>query len=81
MGFPVAAAPPAGAHLTAPMPGKIVKIAVRDGQAVEEHALLIVLEAMKMEHRIESSAAATVKSVLVKEGQIVAAGVPLVELE
>lgn len=73
--------PAAGAHLTAPMPGKIVKIAVRDGQAVEEHALLIVLEAMKMEHRIESSAAATVKSVLVKEGQIVAAGVPLVELE
>jgi 3-methylcrotonyl-CoA carboxylase alpha subunit len=70
----------AGAHVTAPMPGRIVKIAIRDGEPVEEHALLIVLEAMKMEHRIEASAAATVKSVLVKEGQIVASGTPLVEL-
>jgi 3-methylcrotonyl-CoA carboxylase alpha subunit len=70
----------AGAHVTAPMPGRIVKIAIRDGDAVEEHALLVVLEAMKMEHRIEASAAATVKSVLVKEGQTVASGTPLVEL-
>jgi propionyl-CoA carboxylase alpha chain len=56
--------PPAGRRRrasTAPMPGKIVKIAVgREGDAVEEHALLVVLEAMKMEHRIEASAGATV---------------------
>ncbi len=70
----------AGAHVTAPMPGKIVKVAVSEGDAVEEHALLVVLEAMKMEHRIEAPAAAGVKAVLVKEGQIVAAGTPLVEL-
>ncbi|HEV3195374.1 MAG TPA: acetyl-CoA carboxylase biotin carboxylase subunit [Candidatus Cybelea sp.] len=70
-----------GAHVIAPMPGKIVKVAVSENDAVEEHALLLVLEAMKMEHRIEASAAARVKSVLVKEGQIVAAGTPLVELE
>ncbi len=69
-----------GAHVTAPMPGKIVKIAIRDGERVGEHALLIVLEAMKMEHRIEAPAEATVKAVHVKEGQIVAAGTPLVEL-
>jgi biotin carboxyl carrier protein len=62
------------------MPGKIIKVAVRDGDEVEEHALLAVLEAMKMEHRIEASAAATVKAVLVEEGQIVTAGTPLVEL-
>jgi 3-methylcrotonyl-CoA carboxylase alpha subunit len=68
------------AHVTAPMPGKIIKVAVRDGDEVEEHALLAVLEAMKMEHRIEASAAATVKAVLVEEGQIVTAGTPLVEL-
>lgn len=68
------------AHVTAPMPGRIVKIAIADGAKVEEHALLVVLEAMKMEHRIEAPAAATVKAVLVKEGQIVAAGTPLVEL-
>jgi 3-methylcrotonyl-CoA carboxylase alpha subunit len=70
----------AGARVAAPMPGKIVKVAVREGDDVEEHALLIVLEAMKMEHRIEATAAATVKSVFVKEGQIVSSGTPLVEL-
>lgn len=69
-----------GALVTAPMPGKIVKTAVKPGEKVEERSLLIVLEAMKMEHRIEASAAATVTSLLVKEGQIVASGTPLVEL-
>ena len=62
------------------MPGKIVKVAVREGDEVEGHALLIVLEAMKMEHRIEATATASVKSVFVKEGQIVGSGAPLVEL-
>ncbi len=66
-------------RVIAPMPGRIVKVAIRDGDAVEEHALLIVLEAMKMEHRIEAPTAALVKSVLVEEGQIVAGGTPLVE--
>ena len=69
------------ADVTAPMPGRVVKIAVRDGDAVEERALLVVLEAMKMEHRIEASAAGKVKAVLVKEGQLVASGTPLVELQ
>jgi 3-methylcrotonyl-CoA carboxylase alpha subunit len=85
------AAPPAvesggGAHaaaggvaVTAPMPGKIVKVAVRAGDTVGEKALLLVLEAMKMEHRIEAPAAATVRAVNVKEGQTVTAGTPLVE--
>jgi biotin carboxyl carrier protein len=54
---------------------------VRDGDAVEERALLVVLEAMKMEHRIEASAAGKVKAVLVKEGQLVASGTSLVELQ
>jgi 3-methylcrotonyl-CoA carboxylase alpha subunit len=67
--------------VSSPMPGKIVKIAVREGDKVAEHALLLVLEAMKMEHRIEASLDATVRSVLVKEGQIVTGGAPLVELE
>jgi 3-methylcrotonyl-CoA carboxylase alpha subunit len=67
-------------RVTAPMPGKIVKVAVREGDEVEEHALLVVLEAMKMEHRIEASAPATVQAVLVEEGAIVSGGTPLVEL-
>jgi 3-methylcrotonyl-CoA carboxylase alpha subunit len=67
-------------RITAPMPGKIVKIAVREGDEVAERALLIVLEAMKMEHRIEATNAATVKTLLVKEGDIVPGGTPLIEL-
>jgi 3-methylcrotonyl-CoA carboxylase alpha subunit len=67
-------------RVTAPMPGKIVKVAVREGESVEERALLIVLEAMKMEHRIEASVGAEVKAILVKEGDIVAGGTALVEL-
>jgi 3-methylcrotonyl-CoA carboxylase alpha subunit len=67
-------------RIVSPMPGKIVKIAVKQGDAVEPRALLIVLEAMKMEHRIEASGTATVKSILVKEGDIVPGGAALVEL-
>jgi 3-methylcrotonyl-CoA carboxylase alpha subunit len=68
-------------RITSPMPGKIVKIAVKAGDAVEDHALLLVLEAMKMEHRIEAPSAGTVKSVFVKEGELVTGSAPLVELE
>ena len=67
------------AAVSAPMPGKIVKVAVKAGDAVEERALLLVLEAMKMEHRIEAPAAVTVRAVNVKEGQTVTAGTTLVE--
>jgi 3-methylcrotonyl-CoA carboxylase alpha subunit len=67
-------------RVIAPMPGKIVKVAVREGDDVAERALLVVLEAMKMEHRIEAPASARIKAVLVKEGEIVAGGAPLVEL-
>lgn len=66
--------------IAAPMPGRVVRVAVAPGEAVEPNQLLVVLEAMKMEHRIESSLAATVRAVLVREGEIVAGGAPLVEL-
>jgi 3-methylcrotonyl-CoA carboxylase alpha subunit len=80
----------AGAHaghaggngrITAPMPGKIVKIAVRDGDTVNMHDLLIVLEAMKMEHRIEAPGEGTVRTVHVREGEIVPADTVLIELK
>lgn len=67
-------------RITSPMPGKIVKIAVAPGSTVHAHDLLVVLEAMKMEHRIEASADAVVNAVLVREGEIVPGGAPLVEL-
>ncbi|MDE2571279.1 MAG: 3-methylcrotonyl-CoA carboxylase [bacterium] len=67
--------------LSAPMPGKILKVAVSAGATVEERQLLVVLEAMKMEHRIEAPGAARVVAVKVREGELVTAGAPLVELE
>jgi 3-methylcrotonyl-CoA carboxylase alpha subunit len=79
-GLAASAGAGADGRVTAPMPGKIVKIAVKQDDTVEEHALLLVLEAMKMEHRIEASFAGVVGAVLVKEGQLVTGGAPLVEL-
>jgi 3-methylcrotonyl-CoA carboxylase alpha subunit len=67
-------------RVAAPMPGKIVKISVHEGDAIAEHDLLLVLEAMKMEHRIEAAGAGNVKAIFVREGEIVPAGAPLVEV-
>ena len=67
-------------QLRAPMPGKIAKIAVREGDALEAHALVIVLEAMKMEHRIETLAAGTVTKIHVREGDIVTGGATLAQI-
>jgi biotin carboxyl carrier protein len=62
------------------MPGKIVSVAVEPGALVDPRALLIVLEAMKMEHRIEAPSAGTVREVRVKPGDVVAGGALLVTL-
>lgn len=79
----------AGAHhgqgggngrIVAPMPGKIVKIAVGNGDPVSAHDLLIVLEAMKMEHRIEAPGNGTVSAIHVREGEIVPGDTVLIEL-
>ena len=67
--------------IVSPMPGKIVKVAVAPGDTVAERDLLLVLEAMKMEHRIEATRDGIVKSVAVSAGSLVGGGATLVELE
>jgi len=67
--------------IVSPMPGKIVKVVVAPGDAVTGRDLLIVLEAMKMEHRIEATHDGVVKRVAVVPGQLVTGGATLVELE
>jgi 3-methylcrotonyl-CoA carboxylase alpha subunit len=74
------AAASAGA-VVAPMPGKIVRVAVTEGQEVGERELLFVLEAMKMEHRIESAGAGRVARVAVAPGTVVAGGALLLAFE
>ncbi len=66
--------------IRSPMPGKIVAVAVKDGDRVTERDLLIVLEAMKMEHRIEAPRGGTIAGVAVQPGDLVAGGATLVEL-
>ena len=67
--------------LKAPMPGRVLSIAATEGQAVERGQLLLVLEAMKMEHRITAPADGIVKAIRVAQGEQVANGATLVMLE
>ncbi len=67
--------------LTAPMPGTVIRVAVAPGDKVAQRQTLLVLEAMKMETPVVSPYEATVRAVHVKEGDRVAGGALLVELE
>ncbi|MGZ9705823.1 acetyl/propionyl/methylcrotonyl-CoA carboxylase subunit alpha [Pseudomonas sp. GNP013] len=67
--------------LTAPMNGSIVRVLVEVGQPVEAGTQLVVLEAMKMEHSIRAPVAGVVKALFCQEGEMVAEGSALVELE
>ena len=66
--------------LKSPMPGSIMTIFVKEGEAVEKGNVLLILEAMKMENDIVAESAGTVSKILVKEGSFVQAGSPMIEL-
>jgi propionyl-CoA carboxylase alpha chain len=70
-----------GRATVSPVPGIVRRVAVRVGDRVEVGAVLVVVEAMKTEHRVAATRAGTVRRVLVAEGQEVAAGAAVVELE
>lgn len=79
---PVAAAPAAstGEEVPAPLAGTIFKIPVALGQQVAEGDVLIILEAMKMETQVCANQAGTVTQILVKEGDNISVGAPLLTL-
>lgn len=68
----------AGATVTSPLPGIILDIAVKEGDVVKKGQKVVVLEAMKMENVIESTADGTVTSIKVNKGDSVLEGAPLV---
>ena len=68
-------------QIIAPMPGKVVRVLVVQGQRVEAGQGLIVVEAMKMQNEIKTPAAGTVEKLLVGEGQSVTAAQPLLLIE
>ncbi len=80
---PAASAAPAAAGegvVTSPMPGKILKILVKEGEEVKTGQALLTLEAMKMENEIPSPKNGTIKKILIKEGDTIDTGQPLIEI-
>lgn len=80
MGMSVSAGVASG-DIKAPMPGKVLQVLVKSGDAVEEGQALLVLEAMKMENMIKAVAAGTVSEVPISEGEAVEKGALLVGFE
>ena len=66
---------------SAPMPGMVLKILVRQGDVVAKGAALLILEAMKMEHQIVAPRDGTIASINCAEGELVQPGVELVTLK
>ena len=70
-----------GDALASPMQGTIVKVAVEEGQQVEEGELVVVLEAMKMEQPLNAHRSGTVKGLNSQVGEAVTAGAVLCEIK
>ncbi|MEJ2595195.1 MAG: biotin/lipoyl-binding protein [bacterium] len=67
--------------ISTPMPGKVVKILVKEGQKVTAGETLIVVSAMKMESEYKVSSDRTVREILVAEGDSIDGNQPLITLE
>lgn len=73
---------PAGADkvITSPLPGVIIEVSVKEGQAVKAGQKVAVIEAMKMENEIQASCDGTVTAVLVNKGDSVLEGAEIVKI-
>ena len=77
-----AAAVPAGLMtVKSPLPGSIVKVLVKAGQAVKKGDVLLTMESMKMENNVTAEADGTVKAVYVEPGKTVMQDDKLLDLE
>ncbi len=71
---------PASGGLSSPMPGKVIQVFVKSGDAVKKGDLLMMLEAMKMEHKILSPKDGTVGKIAFQAGERVGQDVELLEI-
>ena len=78
---PATAAPAGGEKVNAPMPGTILSVNVKVGDAVKKGQVLVVLEAMKMENEIMSPVDGTVTFVGVNQGATVESGSAICVIE
>lgn len=69
-----------GKKITVPMPGRILQYLVKPGDKVEKDQPIAILEAMKMENSITSNYAGYVNSLLVDEGETVAADTAIMDI-
>lgn len=60
--------------LTAPMPGKVVRLLLREGAEVQAGGGVVVVEAMKMQNEVKSPKKGTIQKIVVREGAAVNAG-------
>ena len=67
--------------LIAPMAGTIVKVMAEDGQEVEQHQVLVILTAMKMEHTIAAPHSGKIRHIYPNESEVVKGGAVIVEME
>lgn len=67
--------------VASPLPGTIMHIKAKEGETVAKGAVLMIMEAMKMENNITAEVDGVVKSIKVKEGQAVLQGEVLAEIE
>lgn len=67
--------------IIAPIPGRIFKISINEGDTVKKGDVVLVIDAMKMENNIASKREGTIKKILVKLDEMVEAGAKLIELE
>lgn len=70
-----------GNKITAPLPGTILDVMVKEGDEVKEGQAVVVLEAMKMENSLEADQAGKVKEVKVRKGDAVLEGDVLIVFE
>ena len=73
--------PITGNTVNAPLPGRVIAIAVKVGDRVKADQEVLTLEAMKMENSITTDYAGTVKQILVSEGETVPTDAVLIEIE
>lgn len=66
--------------ITAPMPGKVIKINVTEKEEIRRNQTLAIVEAMKMENELKSSIDGYVKKIFVSTGELVDSERPLIEL-
>ncbi len=67
-----------GETVSAPMPGNIIRIDVKEGDKVTSGQVLVILEAMKMENEIVAPKDGTVAQIVTSKGAVVETGSPLI---